>query len=226
MTTDNQSSSGIETLPNGQWVLEHDSHVSKWARQWGTIKCDPMLFAVMLPWLKDVEVVWDIGACIGDHTRFYLDNGKKVVAVEPNPLAFKCLAHNCPEATLLNVAASDAPGVLRFITTENAGASRIVPDGPMEVSAVRMDDLDLPAPQFVKIDVEGWEHEAIAGMKNTLLANHPLMFIEINAGALAANGRNHDGIVTLLKSLGYTNFRIHPAYANWGDEQFDIFVSL
>jgi FkbM family methyltransferase len=217
---------GIEKLPNGQWILADDTHISKWAREWGTIKCDPALFDIMTPWLKDVDVVWDIGACIGDHTRFYLDLGKKVVAVEPNPLAFQCLDHNCPEAILLNVAASGNPGTLRFITDENAGASRVVPDGPIEVKAVRMDDLNLPRPEFVKIDAEGWEYDVISGMSNTLRAKHPLMFIEINAGALGLNGHSTSDVVFLLKNLGYTKFKIHQHEVHgWDEPMFDAIVS-
>jgi FkbM family methyltransferase len=217
---------GIEELPNKQWVLAGDTHISKWSREWGTIKCDPALFAIMTPWLKDVSVVWDIGACIGDHTRFYLDIGKTVVAVEPNPLAFQCLAHNCPEAILLNSAASAASGTLRFITDENAGASRVFHEGPIEVPSVRMDDLDLPPPGFVKIDAEGWEYDVIAGMTNTLRANLPLMFIEINAGALSANGHSTQKVFDLLKEIGYTKFQIHQhEVRGWDEPMFDAIVS-
>jgi FkbM family methyltransferase len=217
---------GIEELPNKQWILEGDTHISKWSREWGTIKCDPALFDIMTPWLKDVDVVWDIGACIGDHTRFYLDIGKTVVAVEPNPLAFRCLAHNCPEAILLNAAASASPGTLRFIPDINAGASRVFQDGPLNVEAVRMDDLALPPPGFIKIDAEGWEHDVLAGMTNTLRANHPLMFIEINAGALSTNGHSTNELVTMLKDIGYTKFQIHQhEVSSWDAPMFDAIVS-
>lgn len=217
---------GIEELPNGQWILEDDTHISKWSREWGTIKCDPALFDIMRPRLKDVTVVWDIGACIGDHTRFYLDIGKQVVAVEPNPLAFQCLAHNCPEAILLNAAASRETGVLRFITEANAGASRVVQDGPIEVQAVRMDDLELPPPGFVKIDAEGWEYDVIAGMVNTLRAHYPLLFIEINAGALRANGHSTHEILAMLKDIGYTKFEIHQHdVSGWDEPMFDAIIS-
>lgn len=216
---------GIEELPNGQWILEDDTHISQWSREWGTIKCDPALFDILTALLTNVDVVWDIGAFIGDHTRFYLDLGKKVVAVEPNPLAFQCLSHNCPEAIVLNVAASDDIGTLRFVTSENAGASRVVYDGPIEVQSVRMDDMDIPTPGFVKIDAEGWEYEVIAGMSGTLQENHPLMFIEINDAALKVNGRSANDIVILLENLGYNKFQIHPSYVKWSDPQFDILVS-
>ncbi len=216
---------GIEELPNGQWILKDDTHISKWSREWGTIKCDPALFDIMTPWLKDAEVVWDIGAFIGDHTRFYLDLGKRVVAVEPNPLAFKCLAHNCPEAILFNAAASTLSGTLNFTTSDNAGASRIARDGSIEVRSVRMDALNVPPPNFVKIDAEGWEYQAIKGMEATLGIMHPLMFIEINAGALEENGHSLSDIMSLLKILGYDRFRIHPPHVGWDDPQFDLIVS-
>lgn len=214
----------IEELPNKQWILKGDTHISQWSREWGTIKCDPALFDIMTPWLKDVDVVWDIGACIGDHTRFYLDLGKKVVAVEPNPLAFKCLAHNCPEAIIVNAAASGAPGILSFVMDRNAGASRVVQ--PIEVKAVRMDDLDLPPPGFVKIDAEGWEYDVIAGMTNALRANHPLIFIEINPGALRVNGHSAEEIFAMLRDIGYTKFQLHQHDVGWDAPQFDVIVSL
>jgi len=217
--------SAIEELPNGQWVIANDTHISRWSREWGTIKCDPALFEIMTPWLNDIEVVWDIGAFIGDHTRFYLDLGKTVVAVEPNPLSFKCLSHNCPEATLLNVAASRVKGKLCFSQLDNAGASRITVDGSIKVTATPLDSLDLPPPGFVKIDAEGWEYDVIQGMSKTLEKYRPLMFIEINAEALKTNGHCADDIVELLKDLGYTKFQIYPQELEWTEPQFDILVS-
>jgi FkbM family methyltransferase len=216
----------IEELPNGQWVIAGDTHLSKWSREWGTIKCDPALFDIMTPWLKDVKVVWDIGACIGDHTRFYLDLGKMVVAIEPNPLAFKCLEHNCPDAILLNYAASSQPGLLRFATNENAGASRVSSEGEIEVRAVRMDDMELPPPDFVKIDAEGWEYDVITGMAGTLNTFHPTIFIEINAASLEANGSSAGKVVNLLTSLGYTKFQIHQhEISSWDAPMFDAIIS-
>jgi len=215
----------IEELPNGQWVIANDTHISKWSREWGTIKCDPALFEIMTPWLDNIEVVWDIGAFIGDHTRFYLDLGKNVVAVEPNPLAFKCLSHNCPEATLLNIAASAAEGKLRLAQYDNAGASRVTFDGSIEVSAIPLDFLDLPPPGFIKIDAEGWEYDVIQGISKTLKKHRPIMFIEINSEALKTNGCCADDIVERLKSLGYSNFQIYPQDLEWTEPQFDILVS-
>jgi len=214
----------ITQLPNGQWVITHDTHLSKWAVEHGSIITDPSLFRFLKPFMGDVEVVWDIGANIGDHTRQYLDWGKTVVAVEPNPLAYQCLVHNCPEATALNVAASDIAGdTLGFMCLDNVGASRINSEGDITVLTVRLDGLGLAVPQFVKLDVEGWEFFALKGMENTLRQYRPMVFCEINDGALAANAVTPAQLIHLIKRhLGMCNMHFYPPDAKLGDPQFDI----
>lgn len=214
----------ITTLPNGQWVITHDTHLSKWAVEHGSIITDPNLFRFLKPFMERVEVVWDIGANIGDHTRQYLDWGKRVVAVEPNPLAFQCLAHNCPEATVIHRAASNTSGeALRFARLDNVGASRINPEGDILVESAIMDELELEAPQFIKIDVEGWELFALKGMENTIFEHRPAIFCEINEGALLSNMVTPNDVIKWVKNhLGECAMHFYPPKAKLGDPQFDI----
>lgn len=214
---------GIKALPNGQWVLEKDSHISRWAEEHGSIITDPHLHRWLKPYLVGVKTVFDIGANIGDCTRWYLDQGFQVVAVEPNPAAFLCLTHNCPEATCINAAASDTAGEpLRFMRLENVGASRIHPDGDILVYPVVLDDENLPAPDFVKIDCEGFEVFVLRGMTKTLRRYRPLVFCEINRGALAGNGHTPDDVIGFMRGLGYSADTLYPRHAKHGDEQYDI----
>lgn len=224
---------GIEPLPNGQWVISHDTHLGLWARQHGTIVTDPHLFKWLKPHLEGVDVVWDIGACIGDHTRQYLDWNMSVVAVEPNPLAFACLKHNCPEAVCLNIAASDSAKVVPFLRLDNVGASRITPDvtvettgGFLDVAADRMDSIafreDLLAPELIKIDVEGHEVFALQGMQQAITTFMPILFVEINRSALAANNHTPNDVMNLIRSYGYSDFTLYPPQATWDDPQFDV----
>lgn len=213
---------GIEVLPNGQWIIADDTHLSAWARQKGTIITDPWVFKFLAPYVADARVIWDIGACIGDHTLQYLKWGADVVAFEPNPQAFACLVNNCPDAICHNVAASREAGALRFTQLDNAGASRIHPDGEWTVPALALDDMPaLPAPGFVKIDCEGWEPNVITGMAGTITRHKPVIFIEINEGALNANGFTGEGLRDLVKSLGYRTEILYPSKAKPGDPQFD-----
>jgi FkbM family methyltransferase len=217
----------IEILPNGQWIVEGDTHLGAWAKQHGNIITDPHLFKWLKPHVENARVVYDLGANIGDHTRQYLDWGMKVVAIEPNPTAFRCLEHNCPEAECFNIAASDHKGPLGFTQIDNVGASRITAGGDIEVPAYPLDGFfayraDL-LPGFVKIDVEGYEMFALRGMEKTLKMCKPIIFIEVNRGALEANGCTPEDITSFLRDyLGYTNFSYYPVEAEWGWPQFDL----
>ena len=65
----------------------------------------------------------------------------------------------------------------------------------------RLDDLDLPAPQMVKMDVEGHEPRVLAGARRVLSAARPHIIFESNQGEaeLATMGA--------LEDLGYVVFR-------------------
>ena len=213
---------GIEALPNGQWVVAGDTHLGAWAKQHGRIITDPHLLKWLKPHLNGVKVAWDLGANIGDHTRQYLDWGVVVAAFEPHPVAFACLEHNCPEATCFNLAASDTTGSLNFMPTDNVGASRVHSDGVWSVPSQALDDIfGLPAPDFVKIDIEGFEAAAITGMAGTLTRHKPSLLVEMNRGALAGNGVTVEGLRDLIESLGYRAAALYPPEATWDFEQFD-----
>lgn len=214
---------GITVLPNGQWVVTGDTHLGKWALEHGNIITDPHLFKWLRPYVAGASTIWDIGANIGDHTRQYLDWGKQVVAIEPNPLVFACLTKNCPEAICLNAAASDTAGEpLRFMRLENVGASRVHPDGDILVYPVVLDDENLPAPDFVKIDVEGYEMFALRGMESTLRKHRPPVFCEINRGALVGNGHRPEDVNMFMRDLGYIIGHHYPFGAELTDDQYDL----
>jgi len=76
----------------------------------------------------------------------------------------------------------------------------------------------IPEPDFIKIDVEGFEHQVLLGGLKTITNAHPVLFIEI-ARSLNSNNQNfsnpnHDAIFDLLTELGYNAFIVqdglHP----------------
>lgn len=214
---------GITILPNSQWTVAGDSHLGAWSIQKGTIVTDPCLFRWLKPHLSNVKTVFDLGANIGDHARQYCDWGFTVVAIEPNPLAFACLTHNVPEALAINAAASDTVGEpLRFLRLENVGASRIHPDGDILVNTVVLDDENLPSPDLVKIDVEGYELNALRGMARTIAAHKPLIYCEINRGALEAQNTSPEELIAYITSFGYSSSLVYPPTATSQDPQYDI----
>lgn len=217
----------------GFHVLKNDTHISRWVEEHKNLTCDPYLFEWLLPRLKDVEVVWDIGAFIGDHTLSYLSLPKvrTVHAFEPNPDAFHCLYRNVGEKSNLarkavcwNVAASDHRDSLIMNLSDNVGASRLTESGTgVRVRAVKLDTFmaDTTPPQFIKLDVEGWEVKALKGMMKTLRKSRPIVFCEINKGALAANGVSVADIGAIFTELGYTDSAVYPESATADDLQYD-----
>jgi len=223
------------TITKEGWhVLKNDTHISRWVEEHKNLTCDPYLFKWLLPRLSEVEVVWDIGAFIGDHTLSYLSLPKvrTVHAFEPNPDAFHCLYHNVGEKSNLgrkaicwNVAVSDHRDSLIMNLNDNVGASRLTEDGSgIRVRAIKLDTFmaDTTPPQFIKLDVEGWEVKALKGMMKTLRKARPTVFIEINRGALAANGDSLDDIMHLFQKLEYKGSLIYPVDACQDDAQYDL----
>ena len=213
---------GIEALPNGQWVVAGDTHLGLWAKQKGTIVTDPNLFNFLYPHIKDCKVVWDVGANIGDHTRQYLNWGMKVVAFEPHPLTFQCLEHNCPEAENYEFAASDRDHLLPFAISDNVGASRIQSGGEGVARGRVLDDLILHPPDYIKLDVEGYEPFAITGMAGTITRHRPILYVEMNRGALEANGASPEALHDTILSLGYPKWKPYPIAANFNWPQWDV----
>lgn len=215
---------GIVVVPGTDyWVVEGDTHLGAWAKQKGDIVTDPHLFKFLGLYMADVKNVWSIGANIGDHALHYIRTGKRVVAVEPHPVTFRCLQHNVPDALCLNLAASHEAGSLNFASCENVGASRVHKDGEWSVPAVAMDDIpNLLAPDFIEIDIEGWEPNAITGMAGTITRHKPILFLEANRGALEANGFTVEGLIEQVRSLGYREPILYPERAKLDWPQFDM----
>ena len=80
-----------------------------------------------------------------------------------------------------------------------------------QVSITTLDDdireMSLPAPDFVKIDVEGGELAVLTGARNTLLAHHPQLFLEMHGETMNLKLKNVAAIVAYLNELGYSNIR-------------------
>ena len=133
------------------------------------------------------DVVFDCGACEGFFTRCALDRGAaKVICVEPAPLMAECLRRTFRDeirdgrVELVEVALSSTPGSACFAMDLEDPFSGRVSDG--EGATVPLATLDTVvethgSPSFIKMDLEGWEYEALRGGEGTLRAVHPMLAI-------------------------------------------------
>lgn len=136
----------------------------------------------------------DVGANIGLWTYAMVKSGlfEHVVALEPNwTLTDDLQKSRLPHLTVLHKAASGAPGTshLRIPKQGRAllsGWASLEPqsDSGVEefeeilVQTVRLDDLELSAVGFIKIDVEGHELSVLHGARELFRTSQPVCLIE------------------------------------------------
>jgi FkbM family methyltransferase len=164
-------------------------------------------------------VVYDIGAFHGILTLFFASHCAQVVAYEPNEVNHARLIENIRlnkltnvDARKLGVGAQRGSGMLVY-TPAMAGGGTLDPRAMAPVSQqIQISTLDhdiaastLPAPDLIKIDIEGWELEALAGVRETLATHHPALFLEMHGETMREKRRKAGEIVEFLRAAGYDN---------------------
>jgi FkbM family methyltransferase len=143
------------------------------------------------PW-----VVLDVGANVGHHTLFYALKGPHVISVEPNPAAIcaleeKLAANRIDKSVLLlreGLSDSEAQLELSIPDNSNLGMASLnfkVGCTSINVSVAPGDSIPviqrLTRLDFIKVDVEGHEMEALLGLKQTISLHRPPVFFEWNS---------------------------------------------
>lgn len=146
------------------------------------------------------DIVLDLGSHLGVFTRFALRRGAKlVVAFEPDPTNLACFKKTFAEEIALGrvvleeAAVWNAPGTLRLRRGEDqdSATGTVVASGTSSaprpesngviVRATTIDEtvsrLKLPSVDFIKMDIEGAERNAVQGGQKTLFRFAPRMVI-------------------------------------------------
>ena len=143
------------------------------------------------------SVVYDIGANIGNHTVYFAKSSPKaqIFAFEPMPDNFTMLEKNIRDNNFNNrvkpypMAVGETEGTvcMGIMQEGNHGTATILEDDAdvgMDVhiaNIISIDNLNLPLPNFIKIDVEGYELSVLKGMKNTIKnAKELIIWIEVD----------------------------------------------
>lgn len=160
--------------------------------------------------VKPGDVVFDIGAHVGFYTllasELVGENGK-VFAFEPLPRNINYLKKHIELNKRKNVfvvesAVSDIEGEAYFGESRDSFYGRIINEqSDMKVGSVILDNLiknnELPAPNVLKIDVEGNELLVLKGAENMLKQYHPSIFLATH------NKKTRNNCLNFLKNLGY-----------------------
>lgn len=156
----------------------------------------------------------DIGANVGLYTINLAHNFEEIIAVEPNPVNAYILKKNIElnhfdHIKVLEVASWNRVETLYFNqmaydTLASNARVQVTPstysvNKPFSVLGVPLDDYDLH-PNFIKMDIEGAEFDAIYGLTETLDRSKPLMLIEIHQ---YENGKTIEDFLKIMEELNY-----------------------
>lgn len=169
-----------------------------------------MELAMLDRWIKPGDLLLDVGAHHGVYAWQAQRLGARVIAFEPNPLSLKRLRAICGNSLEVRGAAvSDRVGSARMSVPRSVTElSTLRPDAQadaeaFEVPTITIDSLGIGPVAFIKIDVEGHEEQVLAGARQTLWRDLPVLLVEIeerhNPGGLAR-------ICELTASMGYTTW--------------------
>lgn len=168
------------------------------------------------------DVFYDVGANIGTHTCIVGQVAGTTVAFEPHPGNFRSLVENIDRNGLdtisKEVVLADSTGTAAFTIDDSSPGvgTHSIGDAAngrtVRVPAYRGDDLietdDLPAPDVVKIDVEGAERKVLDGLTDTI-DECKYVYVEVHPDRV--RGRS---IETVLEEAGFRT----TVLADRGDE--------
>jgi FkbM family methyltransferase len=134
--------------------------------------------------IRPGDLVFDIGANLGQKAEIFLKLGARVIALEPNQNCRPVLLRDLGASgrfTLLSKAVGSTAGTgsLTFANTISTASLKqdwhglMYRDGHLEQTTVSITTLDklideYGMPQFCKIDVEGFEREVIRGLSQPI----------------------------------------------------------
>jgi FkbM family methyltransferase len=150
----------------------------------------------------------DVGANVGLWSRLMVMDFDRVTAIEPIAEHLECFAKNVEGARLLPVAVADKPGQLRIcVPSEHVMSAYIADEGEI-VDVVTLDSLDLGPIDFLKIDIEGYEFEALIGGEETIKSARPVIILEQKPGHAERYGRGQWDAVRLLEAWGMREAKV------------------
>ena len=143
----------------------------------------------LLAHLREGQTVIDVGAHVGYFAAIasvVVGPTGRVFAFEPRPLNHRYLIRHISSNRLENitpfrVGVAAKRGRRRFEVNTGTGTGHLSPEGALEIDTVSIDEEvaagRLPAPDLIKIDVEGGEIEVLQGAEVVIHDHRPKMLV-------------------------------------------------
>jgi FkbM family methyltransferase len=165
--------------------------------------------------MASTKLVFDIGMFDGADSRYYLELGCKVVAVEANPnLVERARTERAQEIAagklvVVHRAISDTPGEVELqVSAADLGSSSLFPSmvarggtaGTFRVATISLADLiaEHGTPDYLKVDIEGADRFAVLAIER---ARRP-QFLSFEVGD------DFEELLAHAAQVGYTRFKL------------------
>lgn len=134
---------------------------------------------------------------IGNFDYHVIGAGKEYISLDLFTPIYRGIALTSFASLSSEVAARNLPSGLNI-----RGISEKASFSKTNVSVVPLDSLKL-SPDFVKIDVEGFEEDVVEGLQGTISSLRPILMIEYNE-------KSYSGVSGMLGKSGYKSFVFVP----------------
>jgi FkbM family methyltransferase len=127
-----------------------------------------------------------------------------VYTFEPDPMNFRCLCANAPAENIykFNASLGDVHQLVGLDRRpENIGAHRV--DGEGMIPTFRIDDLNLSICDLIYLDIEGYEHRALNGGRQTISRLKPVIVIEDKGCSERYGIKKGETVAWLTERYGY-----------------------
>jgi FkbM family methyltransferase len=169
--------------------------------------------------MKEGDILFDVGANIGSYSVLAGSKGVKVYSFEPEAENYALLIKNLnlnniePNAYCMAISDKVEAGTLYAGQQDVGGACHSFNEkvgfdlSPREAKFTQgcmgfpLDELvknGLPIPDYIKIDVDGFEHKAVIGAENILRNHVKTLLVEVNPSL-----PQHIDMLEKLKSIGF-----------------------
>ena len=174
---------------------------------------------IMSRFISEGDIVIDMGANIGTTVLSLskqVGNQGRVIAFEPQNLMSQCLHTNLTLNDITNVAVENAAvsnksgwariNDARYAKVGRYGEAGIAKEGT-KVRTIKLDDIEVPRCNLIKIDIEGHELQAIKGGESFLKKHRPTLYMEAK--------KNIPETKKYMKWLFDNNWSCYWHFASW-----------
>lgn len=190
-------------LKGKKWFIE-SSDYSFWT---GTVRNS--LQHLLIKMVKKGKVFYDLGAHVGFFTLLAAElvgPSGRVVAFEPLPRNLNYLkkhlaSNHIKNVTIIEAAAYDTSTVVTFSESQKHQNAKISSIGSIKIRTVAIDKMveqgKIPPPDYMKINIEGSEVEALKGAELVFQRTRPIIFLSTHGAGI------HYECYRYLELLGY-----------------------